>query len=384
MKLITPDILKIFEALEPHTCKLVGGCVRDFLQNGTIAEDIDIATTASPSEVSEILKSAGMHVIPTGIKHGTVTCVYNNKPYEITTLRKDIQTNGRHAKVIFTKDFKEDSLRRDFTFNALYMNKNGELSDYHNGQEDLKKRSVCFIGNPQDRIEEDYLRILRYFRFHGKFSQKPQFKKDVLSLIKQQSPHLKNLSKERVTSEILKTLQGFNIGYIWQKMQDTHVLHELNLPKPDIKTLTKVEELYKLNALEKLVCLHPNIQISKKTLILSNKEKKYIKDIQKCLKAFNAEKDIYQQAYILGKSSLTAALKILYAQTKVHSLQKEIPLLEKWQVPTFPLKGQDLIDLGYTPSPQFGEMLKKIEEAWIQKNFPQKEWCLQQARQLDK
>ena len=160
------DCKKIFSLIKKAggESRLVGGCVRDILL-GKSHSDVDIATTVIPDVAMSVLKKAEIKVIPTGLKHGTVTAVLNEKHYEITTLRKDVETDGRHAVVEFTDSWKEDSRRRDFTINAMSMDLEGEVYDYFDGQKDLQSKLVKFVGNPEKRIEEDYLRILRYFRF---------------------------------------------------------------------------------------------------------------------------------------------------------------------------------------------------------------------------
>jgi poly(A) polymerase len=386
MKLLTPHILDIFNGLKPYKSMLVGGCVRDFLYNNTLADDIDIATTATPEVVIEKLTTSGMKMIPTGLKHGTVTCIYKNKPYEITTLRKDTKTNGRHAEVVFTDDFHEDSLRRDFTFNALYMDAEGQVYDFHQGQKDLKDKKVRFIGDTQSRIQEDYLRILRYFRFHGNFEICPQFNVSSLKVIQENVHHIQNLSKERITAEVFKILKNPHTSLIWKKMNDVGVLSKIGLEQPHIKHLENLEEknIIHLSFLEKLVCLHPYLKFEKTLFSYSNQEKKVIKNIQNALIKFQLNQDIYQQGYILGKSSLESALKILIGASHNTLFETYFTQLQNWQKPIFPLSGQDLIQKGLQPNPYFGEILKTIEIDWVKNNFPNKEWCINQLKNIDK
>lgn len=385
MKPITTDILKIFKTLKPYKSKLVGGCVRDYIANNIIADDIDIATTATPDIVMEMLKKAGMHVIPTGLKHGTVTCIYNNKPYEITTLRQDIQTNGRHAKVVFTDSYYKDSLRRDFTFNALYMDADGDITDYHNGQEDLAKSIVNFIGDPSARIQEDYLRILRYFRFHGKFQKLPQFDNSVLNIIQRQADNLKQISKERITQEIFKILQQQHCLAIWNTMQKTHVLENIGLTNTPLVHFThKEKEFEKLEPLEKLIILIPNENHIFKTFSLSNAQKKTLKKIIYATEHINLTQPILQQAYWLGYKETISTLKILNLKSPEKEISKHIQELKVKQPPTFPIKGADLIQLGYTASPSLGKVLKEVETWWVNNNFPSKDDCLTYIKNVGK
>ncbi|MDR1375197.1 MAG: CCA tRNA nucleotidyltransferase [Holosporaceae bacterium] len=203
--ILEEELLFVLDLIEKngHEARVVGGAVRDFLGRMNIT-DIDIATTATPEEIINIFQKNGIFVTPIGIEHGTVLISHGSKSYEITTLRKDVQTFGRRAIVEFTKSFEVDSCRRDFSINALYMDKNGKIFDYHDGINDLKARNIRFVGNPNTRITEDYLRILRYFRFlasHGDY----KCNSDYLALMNAQKSNLSLLSSERILGELLRT-----------------------------------------------------------------------------------------------------------------------------------------------------------------------------------
>jgi tRNA nucleotidyltransferase/poly(A) polymerase len=185
-----------------YQARLVGGCVRDAI-SGTIVNDIDIATTAFPDNIKDIAEAVGLSFAPTGLQHGTVTVTFNDESFEITTLRADVETDGRHAEVRFVEDWEVDASRRDFTFNALSMDSEGNIYDYFGGIQDLQNKKVVFIGNPEDRIQEDYLRILRFFRFCVKY-QDFKIDQDVLDIISKHSKSLSMISKERIHSEIWK------------------------------------------------------------------------------------------------------------------------------------------------------------------------------------
>lgn len=205
--LLTADVIFLLKTIENsgYEARVVGGAVRNLLFEMPIS-DIDIATTALPEEIIKIFKRKDVKVIPSGLTHGTVTVVYNKKGYEITTLREDIETFGRKAKVSFSKSFETDSNRRDFTINALYMDKNGEIYDYHDGIYDIAAKRIRFIGDCRTRIIEDYLRILRYFRFvayYGEF----KFDKEYLSVIYDLKKNILTLSSERILSELLEILE---------------------------------------------------------------------------------------------------------------------------------------------------------------------------------
>ena len=199
-----PDLRKVMGALGQNHCRVVGGAVRDSIL-GRDVKDIDIATDHKPEEASRRLKSAGIKVVPTGIAHGTITAVIDGRPFEVTTLRHDVESFGRHARVAFHSDWEDDAARRDFTINALYVDGEGKLYDYFAGQEDIAEGRVRFIGRPAERIEEDALRILRFFRFHacyGKGSPDP----DGLKACEENAKKIDILSVERIRDELLKLL----------------------------------------------------------------------------------------------------------------------------------------------------------------------------------
>ena len=204
---ITPSVRKIFAALGGDSdTRMVGGCVRNALI-GVPCGDIDIATKLLPQEVMKRLKAAGLKVIPTGIDHGTVTAVADKQGFEITTLRRDVATDGRRAVIAYTDDWAEDARRRDFTMNTLFADLSGKVYDpLGQGVRDLERRKIVFVGDPAERIKEDYLRVLRFFRFHGKYG-KGAPDRAALRACAAASRNLKTLSKERVTQEILKILE---------------------------------------------------------------------------------------------------------------------------------------------------------------------------------
>lgn len=204
--------------------RIVGGYVRDMIL-GNESTDVDVATDAMPDDVIRIFQKHNAKIIETGIKHGTVTVILNGFSAEITTLRRDDVTDGRHAQVSFSDDFKEDAKRRDFTINAIYMDLDGKIYDYFNGINDLHVKNLRFIGNPRDRILEDYLRILRFFRFAAKLDFDISREIKILDCIKDMSPNLQKISKERIRSEIFKILESRKSLRILKIMHDVGVLH---------------------------------------------------------------------------------------------------------------------------------------------------------------
>ena len=215
-----PALRRVLSALPG--ARLVGGCVRDAAL-GRRVSDIDLATPEPPEEVADHLRAAGIKVVPTGLKHGTVTAVADGKPFEITTLRRDVSTDGRHATVTWTDDWQEDAARRDFTVNAMSLSLDGQLHDYFGGLDDLQAGKVRFVGDPAVRIAEDYLRILRFFRFFARFGTGAP-DDDALRAVRAGVPGLALLSPERVWSELKRTRAAPDAGPALRLMADTGVL----------------------------------------------------------------------------------------------------------------------------------------------------------------
>lgn len=230
-KIRSNELMKVVDALEKrgYETRIVGGVVRDLLQN-KIAKDIDLSTTATPKEIKDVFESEKIKCIETGLQHGTLTAHINGQNYEVTTLRKDVLTDGRHAQVEFVTDWKLDAERRDLTINAMSMNiHTSELYDYFDGYNDLMNRKVKFVGDTRKRIKEDYLRILRYFRFLGRISNESDIKNlnindDILKIIKEESCNLKNISVERIWSELKRILVGKHAVLILKLLMETNVL----------------------------------------------------------------------------------------------------------------------------------------------------------------
>jgi len=296
--LITEDISFILNFIEKHgyEARIVGGAVRNFLL-ATHGSDIDIATTATPQEVENIFASQGVRTIPIGVKYGSVSVLYNGEQYEITTLREDVKTFGRHAEVRFSSSFEEDSNRRDFTINAIYMDKEGRLYDYHGGIEDIHAGNVNFIGDAAKRISEDYLRIFRYFRFvaaYGNYRCNPEY----LKIIAAQKSHIKILSGERIVSELLKIFALPDSHKIIPEMRIVldelfelqcdalKICHELNI---SLSPVEKLAMLLKFSDRDDLIKSFPK---SIKNLILlekSNDPTRKLKQIPKDYRIFYAK-----------------------------------------------------------------------------------------------
>ncbi|MDR0484814.1 MAG: CCA tRNA nucleotidyltransferase [Alphaproteobacteria bacterium] len=380
------NLISVLKSDNNHTFCFVGGCLRDSLIKKPFT-DYDIASSNTPEENMLLLKKFSLPIIPIGIKHGTISTIIENQSFEITSLRKDIATNGRHAEVIFTKDFFEDSLRRDFTFNALYFNPiSAEFYDYHNGVEDLLNRKINFIGNPADRIKEDYLRILRYFRFFCFFAD--NIDKDSLEIIKYLSPNLKNLSRERISQEFIKILTHPNPTKTLRLMEEYEVFN--NLFAIDKYSILKFENICEI---EKVFNLEPNL-ILRASYLLNNPEEvnkfilkksdaMLIKNVVQLKNFINQYKvvdygEICELVLHYGYESLINALIIngsVESYNKHHYIEIINKLTEKSQL-EFPISGNDLINLGLN-STDIGIYMKKIKLIFWQYPLKTKEEYLE-------
>ena len=366
---------------EKVVARFVGGCVRKHLSNEKI-DDIDIATILTTDQIKEKFRDTGLKVIDTGIKHGTVTIILNEHKVELTTLRKDIKTDGRHAEIEYTDDWKKDSERRDFTINAIYMDINGNIFDPQMGTVDLKNNNVKFIGNPQKRIEEDYLRIIRFIRF--KIMYETTIELSTSDAIKQNLDGIKKISKERILIELLKILDLKN----FYKINQSSNLKE-------IFTMIFPEFLY-LNRLERLKKVYSDSELNRDILLAvllidekdnheyflhkynaSNKIKETLKKISENLKKIQNEKeffvnDLTKNAYFFGKKNLIALNLINFSiNNKLKSIDfvNTLNKILKIKVPLFPINGELLKKKGMKEGQSLGNVLKILEKEWVTNNF---------------
>lgn len=367
--------------------RFVGGAVRDTLL-GLAAKDIDVATSLLPEDVMERLTAASIKVVPTGIAHGTITAVLPDGPVEITTLRRDVSTDGRRATVAFSDDWREDAARRDFTINALSADpKTLEVFDYFDGLEDLKNLRIRFIGSAAERIAEDHLRIMRYFRFLARFGQQ-KVEDDAFNACTAAAAKLETLSRERVADELLKLLGTDDPRFAVSQMLDAGIFqHIIAEVAPDSKNmfgrLIKREQLHHVgpSAIRRLVALLPKdkdraSQIAK-SLKLSKKQQRAIGERLSAGINENTEDqaasltDIRAFAYRTSVDTARDAA-LLFADDS--ALPEMLGQLEGWQPPVFPLTGGDLIGQGLKPGPIVAKSLAKIEAVWIANGFPDEQW----------
>ena len=369
---------------EESKVRFVGGCVRKAL-SGEYIDDIDLATSLDPDRVKEILIKNSIKVIDTGLSHGTVTAIVNKKKFEITTLRKDISTDGRHAKVEFTQKWKEDALRRDFTINAIYSDIEGRIFDPLNGTLDLKNQEIKFIGSAEERIQEDYLRILRYIRFFIQYSKTSCNKNDIQS-IKRNINGLNKVANERIFEELKKILSLKNLHNLFSNENLREII--LNI----FPQFRYHERLKLISSIEKDLRFKYDVYLILAIIIVdqsndyeyfchkyktSNKIKKRFKNISKNyeslkMKNFYLKNNIKKLIYLSSKDDVIDLLLIsIFINKKVESVEIEhlIDYVKKCEVPKFPISGDILKNNGYETGYQLGAKLKLLEEKWIENNF---------------
>jgi len=380
----------IFSALPEGSVRFVGGCIRNALM-GQDVSDIDLATQLSPDEVAAALEAASIRFVPTGIDHGTVTAVIDGKPYEITSLRKDVETDGRRAVVSYTQDWAEDALRRDLTINALYADFDGQIYDpTEQGLTDLEAQRFRFVGDADARIKEDYLRILRFFRFlawYGRAANGALSKPDAAALkaCRDNAKGLKKLSAERVWMEVKKLLLAPDPCRALRIML-THDILETILPEA-----SNVEGLELLVALERREAINPDPLL--RLMALSTREPLPMALLTKRFKMSNAEKTRLVKwaadstsldpnaddrakriaIYSAGRDVIMdrAMLRAAGAEDPITSARwmSLVDLAMGWTPPDFPLSGKDLIKAGERPGEAMGKKLDALKALWVRSGF---------------
>jgi len=381
------DLKFVFKKLQQNTksqtqnAMFVGGCVRKYLSNESI-DDIDIATSLTTDEIKERLKETKFNIIDSGIKHGTVTLVSKNFQLEITTLRKDVKTDGRHAEIKYTDNWTEDSERRDFTINAIYLGIDGKIFDPQLGIEDLKNKNIKFIGDPQKRIEEDYLRIIRFIRFSLEYESKVE--QSTAKAIKLNLDGIKKISKERILSELFKILRTKNFIKL-NHNDDLKTIFKLIFPEfKNLEWLNRIETISNQYTLEKETLLalllvdetnnheyfshkynvsnelKENLNLIAKNFANMLKDKKFLK------------KNLTKNAYFFGKEHLKMLNTFYYCgnkQIKSKEYLDTLKKIEKLSIPKFLFDGNYLKEHGMKEGILIGKTLKIIENEWINNEF---------------
>jgi poly(A) polymerase len=379
---------QIFDAINKYSSnseiRYVGGCVRKIIRKENI-DDIDLATNLSPQQVCEALKNDNLSFYETGIEHGTITAVIDEHRFEITSLREDVKTDGRHAMVKFSTDWKKDALRRDFTINAIYCDMEGNLFDPFNGKKDLENGLVKFIGNPEQRIKEDYLRILRYVRFFLNYSNH-KHDPNTLRIIKKNLYGISNLSKERLLDELKKYVKSHILTKL-SKDKFSVELFEIIFPQikkikifsnPNFFAKTKLQEANFIFLLSLLIIDgSDNTDYFIFKFNISKKDQKRLKIIdnfykQKITTTSFSEKNLNKFFYFHGKEAVIDVLSFrLFSLKKVDkSLLNFIDIFKSKILPTMPVGAKLLMEKYHIPEGKtLGNKLKLIEEEWVNNNF---------------
>jgi poly(A) polymerase len=381
-----PETQAVFAALAArgYAARAVGGAVRNALAGRPVA-DVDLATDARPEKVMSAAEAAGLRVIPTGLAHGTVTVVAGERPYEITTLRRDVETHGRHATVAFTDDWAEDARRRDFTLNALYCGADGTIFDPLGGYPDLVARRVRFIGDAAERIREDYLRILRFFRLTADFAEGPPDAESLAACVRERAG-LAILSAERVRVELLRLLAAPRGPEIAALMQDYGLLPAVlgAAPRPTlIARLAAIEAALGLSpdAVLRLAALAVEVEEDAERLHdrlrLSNDQAAKLAhaacwrdaDIGPASPEAAARVYLYRHGPAAYRERVLIAWTRSAAPPESEDWRHRFGLPERWQIPRFPVKGADVLAVGVEAGPRVGEILRAAEEWWVEGGF---------------
>jgi len=383
-----PKLARLFAALAATGCetRIVGGAVRDALL-GIAPKEVDLATPAHPEDVMRAAERAGFKVAPIGLDHGTVTIVVDGEPFEVTTLREDVETYGRAAKVRFGADFERDALRRDFTVNALSLTSEGVLHDYAGGREDLAARRIRFIGDPAKRIDEDYLRILRFFRFHAAIGEGPLDPDGLRAAIRAREK-LKRLSRERVGAELLKLLAARGAPGTLRLMCETGILEALlglgfparleRLAENEAAREAPPDPLLRLAALAVLIT--EDAERVRASLRLSNGEHARLARVARLceerhgLEAPSTRQELLELIFHEGRRGALDALALLQVESGASAAdaqwRRAFDFVHESEAPAFPVKAADLMRRGVAPGRELGAILKSLQADWIRTGFP--------------
>ncbi|MEO8302036.1 MAG: CCA tRNA nucleotidyltransferase [Rhizomicrobium sp.] len=380
-----PETLVVMGAL--GEARFVGGAVRNALL-GVPVVDVDIAVPMPPDEALARLKAKGIKVVETGLDHGTVTAIAGTHAFEVTSLRRDVETDGRHAKVAFTDDWAEDAARRDFTINALYATASGEIFDYATGVEDLIAGKVRFVGDARARIAEDYLRVLRLFRFHAWYG-KGEIDAEGLRAAAEAKDKLKTLSAERVAKEVLRLLQAAHPTPVLRVMAATGIL---SLLLPGALQLARLEKLAQLeaenhfpgDAVLRLAALLPDGDQAAPAVAVALRLSNAVRD--RLEQALGGEKigvqisaqEARRRLYRIGAASFKDKVLLQWASAPqgAGAWRMLLQMADGWQRPRFALTGRDVMQAGIPQGPDVGRLLAQVEDWWVEGDFAASESAL--------
>lgn len=374
----TRAVMAALEAAGGSDCaRFVGGCVRNALIGAPVA-DIDIATTLKPEETDRAIRAAGLKAVPTGIAHGTVTAVSERQPFEITTLRRDVSTDGRNATVAFTDDWAEDAARRDFRLNALYADREGQVFDpTGQGVADAAAGRIIFVGDPETRIGEDYLRILRFFRFFAWYGRgEPD--RAALEACRALASGMTRLSAERVSKELMTLLAAPDPREAMAAMSAAGVLAQI-LPEAAAGPAFGAAVAQGGDPVIRLMTLLPSderiVTEASARLRLPNSTRDRLAAAAVAAPVVSlamGDPEVRAAAYRFGARTVADALHRRWAETPAgaEDAQRLLTLVEGWRRPSMPVGGRELARLGVEPGPETGRVLKAFEDGWIADDFP--------------
>jgi poly(A) polymerase len=377
-----PKLRKLFAAIAAADgeARVAGGAVRNALMKVAVTE-VDLACNLSPERVTAACTAAGFKVVPTGIDHGTVTVVVDHHPFEVTTLRHDVETDGRRAKVQYTDDWQADALRRDFTMNALYCDAAGKVSDFTGGYTDILRNRIRFVGSPAQRIAEDYLRILRFFRFHARFGRGAPDRAG-LAACARHAKGITGLSAERLRQEMLKLLAAPGAVATLKVMARSGVLKRVLPHSAEWRTISRLPD-----PLLRLFVLAAEPAELKDRFKLSNAEADRIDSLLFDMPPGPALRPREQRIilYQLGASKWRDLAAVAWARSKAPvddaAWTRLARLPDRWPVPKLPVSGKDLVAMGMAPGPDLGQALRKLEDWWMASDFkPDREALLRKVQ----
>ena len=368
-----------------YKLKLVGGCVRKLITEEKI-DDMDIAINIEPEKIKKVFVEQKIKFVETGIKYGTITALINDFKFEITSLRKDLSTDGRHAKVEFTSNWEQDAQRRDFTINAIYSDISGEVYDPLNGIEDLKNGIIKFIGDPNQRIQEDYLRILRYLRFYTQYNKNKFHDEITIKAIKKNLDGLVKISRERILEELFKMMKLNNFSKLFEDEFCRFIILSI---LPQLRNYNRIKILNKISykikkQIDKILLLSilivdetDNCNFFLYKYQLSNEDKKRILFIKNSFKNYSkqylySKKNLLKLTYLSDKSSVIELLifLIFVNPKKIFNIENLIDYIKEKTIPEFPINAKFLKEeFNFLEGKQLGDALKKLEKQWIDDGF---------------